>query len=302
MYALGISLLLVGLIGLFIYDSLRKFPTDPPTYGIRTFFGKRTKKVLKEGWHFLPFCPFVFGAVLVDMTAKNQDFKPEDVRTPDMAELEIDASLTFRPDPGNLISYLNIGGEEGVRNIMDDVVPEAIRELAANPDEEPKTWEMAVKMKGKFLARVITVITGTDGQMTDEEIQALAIDVRRENGSIKIETLGIIVSRLNITSIKPQGELAKAAEQAAKERRERDADKIEIANVAARVKALTKTGLSAEMAAEMVQTERGKVKKTINETKHTVSGETLKALETLGPVLKSITELFKKGGSTGGNS
>ncbi len=266
---LGTFLIVAGVFLTVVLWGLRKLPTDPVTYGVVTLFGKRTSWCVKEGWHWFFLYPFVHGFVPVDMTAKNQDFSPEDLRTPDMAEIEVLTSITFKPDPDRLINYLNNKGEAGVREILDDVVEEAIRERAANPTKPPYTWEEAVKMKGVFIAEVAATIIGRDAETVPaEELEALARELRRGNSAVGIETLGIILSRVNVKSIKPKGELAKAAEQAAKELREMEAEKIEINNVGDRIKDLVeKTGISRELAVEVVQTERKKVTKDIKQIK-----------------------------------
>ncbi len=266
---LGTSLILAGVVlGIFLYG-LRKLSTDPPNYGVITWFGERTGGVIKEGWHWFLLPQFVQGFVPVDMTAKNQDFLPEDIRTPDMAEIKIEAAITFRPDPKNLINYLNVKGEAGVRQILDDVVEEAIRERAANPLKDPKTWEEAVKMKDVFIAEVAATIKGQNvDTMQPDELKKLALELRRGNGNVEIETLGIVLSRVNVKSIKPTGELAQAAEQVAKELREMQAEKVEIDNVGDRIKELAeKSGISPELAVEVVQTERKKVTKDIKQIK-----------------------------------
>ncbi len=281
-------LIVIGIVMILGWQGLVKIPAQPPQKGVVTFMGKRTDAVISEGWNWFLLYPWVQGVILVDMTAKNQDFKPEDVRTPDMAELEVTASLTFKPDSKYLINYLNSGGEKGVRDIMDDVVPEAIRELAANPGKKPDTWEEAVKMKSVFLAEIVATVIGKDpAAMPQEELNELARQLRRGNGSIKLESLGIIISRLNVTDINPKGELAKAAEQMAKEQREKMAEKVEIDNVIGRIKELMAPplGYSKEQALEIVQTERKKVVKEIKEHKISLSSGTSEALT---EALKSI--------------
>lgn len=288
---IGISIVF-GIIAAIILQGIRNIPAEPPHKGVVTRFGERTGKVIKEGWHWFFLYPWWSGVVLIDMTAKNQDFVPGDVRTAeDMAELEVKASLTFKPDPDNLINYLNFGGEKGIKDVMDDVIPEAIRELAANPDKKPNTWEDAVKMKPVFLAEIVATVIGKDlATMPPDELNKLARDLRRGNGSIQLETLGIIISRLNVTDVNPKGELAKAAEQEAVEKRQKKAEEVEIGNVIARIKELMapSLGYSKEQALEVVQTERKKVIKEIKEHKISVSSETADVLKGL------VTSVFKK--------
>lgn len=291
-----ISGLLFFGFGALILQGLRKIPADPPHCAVLTVFGKRTSVTKKEGWHFFPLYPWFYGYILVNITKKNQDLIPREVRTAqDMAEIEITVSLTWQPDSGNIIEYLNSGAESGVKSILEDVVEEAVREFAADATRKPNTWEDAVKMKREFLAEIVLAILGKDpASLTQAEIDSMAMDLRRGNGKLKMETLGTILNRVNVTSIKPKGKLADAAQREATEQRERKAETIELNHVAERIGALKKLGLSNEQALEIIQTERGKVTKSINETKLNVSEETRAMIQKIGPEI--VASIFSKKG------
>lgn len=280
--------LVVFITGAFVLQGLRKIPANPPQYAAVTRFGNRTGKMKKEGWRFFPIYPWWYGYILVDMTKKNQNLVPSEVRTvSDMAEIAVSVSLTWRPDPDYLVEYLDSGAESGVKSILEDVVDEAVRELAANPLREPYTWEDAIRMNRKFLAEIVLTILGEDPALDEnhERREDVIADLRRGNGNLKMSTLGIILNRVNITSIKAKGKLVEAAEKKAVEERERLAETVELTHVAERVKKLKKLGLSNEQALELIQTERKKVTKTINETKWNVSQETRAMIEKIGPEL-----------------
>jgi len=287
--------LLIFVFGAIVLQGLRKIPADPPHCAVVTRFGKRTNIVKREGWRFFPIYPWFYGYVLVNMTKKNQDLVPNDVRTAsDMAEVEISTSLTWRPDADNLVEYLNSGEEAGIKTILADMTEEAVREFAADPGREPYTWESAVKMRTDFLAEIVLKIMGQDPALISlEEKKEVARELGRGNGKLKIPTLGIVLNRVNVTSIKPKGELAKAAEKMAKEERERMAEKVELEHVAQRIEALKMLGFSNEQALEVIQTERGKVTKTISQSKLDISPETRAMIERIGPEL--IAKLFGKG-------
>jgi regulator of protease activity HflC (stomatin/prohibitin superfamily) len=269
--------LVILIVGALILQGLRRVPADPPHKAVVTRFGKRTGEVKDEGWRWFFLFPFFTGAVLVDMTKKNQDLIPREVRTAeDMAEIEVAVSLTWQPDPTNLIEYLNSGGETGVKSILEDVVEETVREFAANPLRKPNTWEDAVKMRREFLAEIVLAILGKDpASITPDEIDEMARELRRGNGKIRLETLGIVLNRVNVTAIRPKGELAHAAELQAKEKREQLGETVELNHVADRVKEfaekLTRLGATPqqalEKALEVVQTERKKISKGVQEIK-----------------------------------
>lgn len=288
---IGIVGIIVGIIFFiicaFFLQGLRKIPANPPHKGIRTIWGERTNEVVDEGWNFFPIYPYWHGCILVDMTKKNHDLLPDEVRTSeDMAEIEVKASLTWKPDENHLMEYLNSGGESGVKNILNDVVEEAVREFAADPNRKPNTWEDAIKMKREFLAEIVAVILGEDPKQADsQEINNITFELRRGNGKLILETLGIVLNRVNVTSIKPKGKLAEAAQKEAIEKREQKAETIELAHIAERIESLKKLGFSNEQSLEIIQTERGKVSKTISESKWNVSQETRAMIEKIGPDL-----------------
>jgi hypothetical protein len=123
--------------------------------------------------------------------------------------------------------------------------------------------------------------------------------IELESGSANILdlSLGIRIIRLNVTEPEVLGEVAKAAEREAKESQEKRAETLELRHLAARVKELVgRFNLSPEQALEVVQTERGKVKKDIAETKLNISPETRGMIEKILPTL--IDSVFsRKGGN-----
>ena len=275
---LGVLLLIVGGLTL---QALKNIPAEPPTVAVVTFLGERMKKngkpiIKKEGWRLFWLYPWLYGYVPVEVVKIDQDLKPQDVRTSqDKAEISITTKLTWKPDKENLIQYLDSGGKKNIMDILEDVVAEAVRELATNPNKEPKTWEQAVAMKRIFLAEIVSVILGRNpSSISAAEIDEIATNLRRGNGNQKIESLGIILDRVNITEVKPKNpKLADAADESAIEKRQKVAEKIEIQTVkelAAELVAELK--IDPKTALEIVQTERKKVTKNIQENKYDIAG------------------------------
>jgi len=275
---LGVLLLIVGGLTL---QALKNIPAEPPTVAVVTFLGERLKKngkpiIKKEGWRLFWLYPWLYGYVPVEVVKIDQDLKPQDVRTSqDKAEISITTKLTWKPDKENLIQYLDSGGKKNIMDILEDVVAEAVRELATNPNKEPKTWEQAVAMKRIFLAEIVSVILGRNpSSISAAEIDEIATNLRRGNGNQKIESLGIILDRVNITEVKPKNpKLADAADESAIEKRQKVAEKIEIQTVkelAAELVAELK--IDPKTALEIVQTERKKVTKNIQENKYDIAG------------------------------
>lgn len=289
-----LAMLTIFAIGAFILQGLRRIPAQPPHVAVVTIFGKRTAQIKSEGWRFFPLHPFWYGAVLVDITQKNLDLPPQLVRTPELGEIEVRASLTWTPDSdyGNrLINYLNAGGQKGVENILTDIVKEKTREFAIN---NVASWEDVLKMREDLVAMIAAHVLGGQWAELDKTARfAIANGLRQGNGLLKIPNLGIVLNRLNVTAIAPKGRLAEAAEQEAKEKQERRGEVLEMEHVSSLLKGLTGLGFSNEQALEIVQTERGKIKKDMREVKLNVSQETRTMIEKIG---ESIVEKILKGG------
>ncbi len=342
-----------------------------------------------EGWRLFLFFPYWHGFILVNVTKKNQDLPIQIVRTPDMAELEIPVSLTWTPLAAHLVEYLNAGGENGVKTILEDIVRERLREWAIVGDEGPQNWEEAMKARVEAASILTKAIVGEElspipsdipttillkffdkpqkfptpsemekfgikleeakekftdfdalpeeqmdeilnwgrvkekiDELSSEEKEnlekalkqrkAIINSIRQGNGMQEIPQLGIVLNRLNIGEMKPRGKLAEAAELKAEEIKKMEGDKIRIENVTKRIVELEKLGFSPEQALEILQTERGKVKKEIKESKLNISPETRTMIEkmlNISPETRTMIEkitldllpnLLKRGGNQNG--
>jgi regulator of protease activity HflC (stomatin/prohibitin superfamily) len=175
-------------------------------------------------------------------------------------------------------------------------------------NRKPKTFtkneEAWSKNDWKLVKDVLSTIETTLGinAVTDLKVE---IEKRREEvnsirtgtGAIIVEDLGIVIERLNIGEVEVLGEVAKAAEQQAKELQEREAEKLELDGVEARMKTLMAPpfNFSNSEARELIQTERKKVIKTINETKINVSESTSELVKILGTeIIDAIIKKTKK--------
>jgi len=292
---LWIGLFLFFVLGV-VLQALRNIPVTQKA--LVTFLGERNGKTKNEGWRMFWFYPFVCGYVLVDITKEDKDLLPTDVRTPDLAPIKVRGSITWQPDYSidddtgktSLMEYIVAAGDGGkkgrekINDQLEDITYEAIRELAIDPNRPPNTWEEAIKMKREFAVEVVKKILGEDAP--DDIINQL----RRGNGKLKVKSLGVSISRLNITDVEPEGKVAVAAEEKAKEDQEARGEEKEIDTVNKLAKKLIDTlGISPELALEIVQTERGKVKKDISEKKINVPPEILAA------GLKILSNLMKGG-------
>ncbi len=364
-----IAAALLFLIGSIILQGLRRIPSDPPHVGLVTVFGKRTQKVVREGWKFFLGYPWFMGYIKIKIAKNNLDLNPENLRTPDKAELKIPVSITWRPDPSStrykdgkaikpdkegyseavipLINFVDVGKEKGVQDIIEDIVHERLRQWAFADNEGPQTWQEALGageeasviilravIGDEALERIVspiptpillayfatpqrpplpsqedrwgenwgvvkTYLSVIDAEATVklkkavEDRRQQIVQLRQGNGHFKKPDLGIEINRLNIGEIQVIGKVAEVADLEPKEKQEREAEIVELEHIAERVKKLRDNiGLTTEAALDLIQTERGKVTKTIGETRLSVSPETRNMLEQIVPGLYAA--LFKR--------
>lgn len=318
----------LGILGLAI--CLKKIEADPPHLGVITVLGQRKNKIKKEGWRLL--IPFFYDVLKVNVVKKNQDLPAETVRTPDLAELRIPISLTWTPHTEHLIEYLNSGGEEGVKNILSDIVRERVRAWAMDSLEGPQTFEQAIGSREEAVELLIKAVAGTElgkipsciptailfkyfnepqVQPTPEEKKIwgknwknveeilqkedkAAIEkaikkrknqvkeIQRGNGAQAVPQLGIMLNRLNIGDIliKEGTELETAAGKEVKEKKERDAEIVELRHMGKRIEEYVKMGFTRQEARDIIQTERGKVTKEIKDIQGLKGGQGIALINT----------------------
>ena len=288
---IALALIVIGIVGAIIYYGLVKIPASPPEVALVTFLGERIHRVKKEGWRFFFGYPYIFSYIPIEVTKLNQEFIPNEVRTPDNAEIKVPVSITWQPqslNPEALIIYINTGGQKGVENILQSIVSERIRQWARSLEEGPQSWEEAQAAGEKAVEVILEAILGRD--VTDEEMK----ECRRGTACLNLQSLGIIINRLNVGQIEVLGTIAEAAEKAAKETQEKKAEIVELDHVKERVKIFTNAGFTPERALEIVQTERGKVSKTISEHKISISTEVGETLKEIVPAFLSLAGLTAK--------
>lgn len=353
---------------IFIRRSLRKIKADPPHQGVLVFLGRRLKKLLREGFVWLPFWPIIFDALQVNVVKVNQDLPELILRTPDKGEISAAVSITWTPGmtiegasdkerAEALIQFLNSGEEKRVRSILQDIISDRLRIWAFSAEEGPADWEEAVGAKDDAIAVLVKAILGdvlapihstiptsvllkyfssprpgpsryerkrygrknerdehaNEWEKLEEELgspsetayqelqnrvgqrREIIQKLRQGDGYFYKKSLGITLNRFTINTVRPHGKTAEAADAIVTETYQQQADETEIKNVLARIKELMDSlGISAEQALEVVQTERGKVVKSIQEGKFNISTETRAMIEKLFPDL--LTALSRLGG------
>jgi len=196
---IGLALLGFGL-------GFRVIPSNPPHKGLVTVWGKRRKRVLDEGYAVVaPYFPFFIDLIPINVEQKNQDFVFKDLRCNALGQFQGSASvtvkvgITWQPDVRGayLYNYVGAGNEQGAWNILRDMMAEALRQYVA-----PKTWQELSHAGPEITQALLRKLTNHSGH-------TLA-----PGGCPDILGLGIVITRLNVGEIIPEGRTVNATEQA----------------------------------------------------------------------------------------
>lgn len=356
-FMLAVTFLLAGLSA---YNGLAKIPAEPPHKAVLVWFGERQEIVLSEGWNFFPLYPLVFGFVLVKVEKVSDEIPKQEVRTPDRALVTMTGSAAWTPgipgQPNSYITYLNSGGEAGVKKIIHNVIEDRTKTWASSDREGPSGWEEAQALRddahavlakallGSALAEITTggvrspIPTSTwmrffdtpqseptsydcadrpgsgawafrdsstgrwnwdvlqdiydTYSQDDQDELTRGINQRRQDikslregtANFPHPSLGITIHQFTVNELMVGGAVATAADQAEKEKKEQEADTIELKNVSDRIAELRKRhrGMSLPEAVRLVQTERGKISKSVIEVLGASTGVTQDILAALG--------------------
>lgn len=281
----------------FFFSFLRQIPFDPPNVGIEVIKGKRQEKILSEGWYLMLPWWDAYTARLVNVQKKSLDIDLKDIRTKIAddsnnvqgqptpkpkagGEVSIKISVTWFPskdDAKELLAYLNSGGEEGVKKILEDILEEEIRKVGHD-----FSWEEVSFNTKEIRQRIVKRLTGEE--LSEDKERDLA------NGIPVMADLGIKICRVNVGRVKEQGKLAQAAENKAVEEQERAGEQVEQDFVQSNVEKWMKLDqkISAQEAALIIMAERKKA---------TITKE-IKSYEGLDEVAEAfgrgVSSVFKK--------
>jgi len=322
---------LAGLIVVFAIifgKSLKELPANPPHIAALTFLGhliiengKTTSK--KAGLRIFWLDPWLYGFIAINMSARNLDFKPEGLKTPkDNVELVVIISLTYRPDPDYIDNFLKAGGhggeimetnidwetkEKGIFEILDDFIPSEIREIISSENQEPETWEQALKQQVMMNERMIKTIYEAVTEMTidNEEVKKQVKLFKSGKAKLKMTSYGIIISRIDLKPLRLKNpKLADDSEEKAREKQQRKAESYDAKTVRNLTKTLQgkkvkvedededngvsggddteKLALTDQEALETVLIKQGKITKNVNVTRYEASPEIVGAVEKIG--------------------
>ncbi len=251
----------------------KNIAAKPPHKGIPTYWGERqtVKKivdgneiqvavVLTEGDYLtMPYWPFYIDFIPVKVEKVNVD----DVSIRDIickasgdngadpvagGRISAFFSYTFVPDPERYMSFINSGGENEVKAIIENRISEVVRQEGRNYDWEAfqfsgdrlttiiitklcgeKPFVLEQDASGKWVPKkngeVYVTRDPRDPQCTDQEITYFLEKVRQEmingDGYADVQDLGVTLRRANLERFELGDNLKKAAEKLAEEQQQR---------------------------------------------------------------------------------
>jgi|GEM_PF-6254555 len=154
-------------------------------------------------------------------------------------------------------------------------------------DKEKKQWQD----EGNWKSEVLKELKKRKVKEMIKERMKLVEESRLGTAKIEQPALGVIVTRLYVGDIRPAGELAKTIDLEVKERREREAEKIETEASTKRISYLMKElGMTLEEATQHFRIERNKTTHTIDEKRLSIAPEAGKILQGIRGLLFSKEE------------
>lgn len=269
-------ILALGLFLVLLATSVRTVPFTPPHIAVLTFLGRRTRKVLREGYHFCWLSPYVFDLILIETTRRNQELSEIVVRNSDGARLAAKISVSWAPSENHAIEFLNNGGEAGVRGVLEAMIKERLREWAANFDGQ---WLSAVKVREDATSILITDISGISSSVDSNQRTENIKKIRAGIGDQVIPSLGIVLCRLNIASLDATGALSNEAELSARKHSQIKSQALEFEHFRQMAKELMELGFTKEQSAEIIQTDRGQLSRVIKEYRGQPSAYMMSVIE-----------------------
>ncbi|MBI4160128.1 SPFH domain-containing protein [Candidatus Wolfebacteria bacterium] len=221
--------------------------------GVPLLVGGRLKGViLGEGWNWFPPRPFM-AAEAIDIRERSTGVEKFTVLSQNMVRLAVDATVQWRVI--NPFQSLSVGEE-----VIDKGMLQLVRQV---------------------LRTAVFTIRDEDALAAHEALK----DALSAAADTRAQHWGVDVVNVFIGSILPDQTVLEDYERVRREERQRDAERIELDHVRERLRELIALGYTPERAQEIVQTERGKVKKEINERQIVISSET-------GAILERIATAF----------
>ncbi|MDP1629034.1 MAG: SPFH domain-containing protein, partial [bacterium] len=218
--------------------SLKKVPEDRPYVGLVTCLGKRTNTWEGPGYTFLPWPFFDFIPIYVGI--RNQTIEAEAYsKEGDRIKFKFRVNIHWLPDtekPDELENYIEAGGATGIlefqseqdlekfdwaiRQKLADLVKEVIKNFASTHEADE-----CVNVTDQIYEKIIERLTGVHNEM---ELKQL---IERFKGKDRLriaERWGLTIDSVFVEPVHPTPEMENVLQQKAKEKRDREAEFIEM--------------------------------------------------------------------------
>ncbi|MEK9148294.1 MAG: SPFH domain-containing protein, partial [Patescibacteria group bacterium] len=237
----GVPLLLAGRLGRLVTERIVR-----PDGTLEQLEVHEALFTLNEGWSWLLPRPLM-AAEEIDVRERTSKIEKFVVFAKNGVRISVDATIQWKiTNPYQSLSV----GEEVIQRGMIELIRQVVR------------------------AEII--------QKTDEKAVQAQVELRDEltkAADAKARDWGVDITNVLVAQILPSEEVIQDYERVRREERQRDAEIIELEHVRSRIEEVSRMGFSLERAQEIVQTERGKVKKEIREQQLSIPAETRATLK-----------------------
>ncbi len=229
--------------GLILVTGVVIIPNEPPHLAIVPRWGKRewredgngnpTVSFIEEGWNWLFLRGIMHKVILIDRSKRDIDFDEQILTTKEGATTRVPGSMAYSVDKDNIISLLNLGGNDPfvkLEDMITDIVEEKLRVWARGIE----TWEVLLNSHTDAIKMLIQEICGPEETITDEDIAK----IRSGNGDWKIKKFGIILNRFNLKEMTSYGEIYEQSLKQKSESEQRKAETFEVETDAMRASKL----------------------------------------------------------------
>ena len=250
---MALVVILLGAAALVLGCSLHLVP--PKHFALVTRFGRRTGETKQEGLRFLLFYPHVTGAILVSRDRHVHNISFPQVLSRDSAQIRFEINLAWAPSPEHASDFLDNGESTGADSTLDGVFKDRLRSWATATD-----WRDMLSASRLVSAYCIAGLSSA--KIAPQTIEQLNCG----SAMVPIPSIGIVLHRLNITSVLPSDKLAEAAqEDAIRKEKGRSGDRELSDTIRYTQRVMADLGFTRDEAVEFLQLERGKVSKSILE-------------------------------------
>jgi len=201
-------------IGMLLTKGFRTLSgSNPREIGLITFLGKRTTVTVEGLTLLLDWLPIeIVGVAVFNMQQEDKDFPIENIRSSDNVRMKGTVSISFVPDVGHLDKFDDAKQMEGVKALIDDMLPVWLQKLArgteANENHDYTWLESHPREMGEYLRNKLENTDPHDRDAVD--IANLGVTIIKFSAKLTPSSAKIIATDEDITveALQRKAELA----------------------------------------------------------------------------------------------